>query len=267
MRSRQQPLISLVVLLASTASKESVAFGPAASIGRVSSARSRPLSAIIDPHDAAQHVVSAADAVHGDGAQHLSTLMTAAADAAVVGKKYAWEFMGMHGERISPCGGSCPPGFGLTGSAAQAPGMDYFLPDNPSKADAAVKLQQAAREAGGSMPSIGAIQNALPGGRPEVLPFPSGDPEALMAPIEQDELEMMLRDADITSRLPLVAFAMVLIDFFFFNSGNDVYREDIMEDSQGRASEWMVAAGTRVGVGVALALATVAFSNMFYHPF
>lgn len=266
MQSRQQSLISLAVLLVGAASRESAAFAPTASIRKASSTRPRPLCMIVDPHDAAQHVGAAADAVHGNGAEHLSTLVTAAADAAVMGKKYAWEFMGLHGERISPCGGSCPPGFGLTDAATQAPGMDYFLPDDPSKADAAIKMQQAAREAGGTLPSIGEIRNALPGGRPEVLPFPAGDPEALMSPIEQDELEMMLREADITSRLPMVAFAMVLIDFFFFNSGNDIYREDIMEDSQGRAAEWMAAAGTRVGVGIALALATMAFSNMFYQP-
>lgn len=250
-------------------STESAAFAPTASSIRhaPSSSRARPLSMIVDPHEAAQQIGAAADAVQrGDGTEHLSTLMTSAADAAVIGKKYAWEFMGMHGERISPCGGSCPPGFGLTDAAAAKPGLDYFLPENPAKLDAALKMQQAAREAGGSMPSIGAVADALPGGRPEVLPFPAGDPQALMAPIEQDELEMMLRDADITSRLPMVAFAMVMIDFFFFNSGNDVYREDIMEDSPGRAAEWMVAAGTRVGVGIALAVATVTYSNTFYNP-
>eukprot|EP00566_Odontella_aurita_P017035 CAMPEP_0113560386 /NCGR_PEP_ID=MMETSP0015_2-20120614/19403_1 /TAXON_ID=2838 /ORGANISM="Odontella" /LENGTH=251 /DNA_ID=CAMNT_0000462087 /DNA_START=84 /DNA_END=836 /DNA_ORIENTATION=+ /assembly_acc=CAM_ASM_000160 len=251
MQSRQQPLLSLAVLLAGAASSESAAaaFAPSAagSICRKqqpSSGRPRPLSMIVDPTEAAQHIGAAADAIQGDGAsgatEHLSTLMTAAADAAVIGKKYAWEFMGMHGERISPCGGSCPPGFGLTESASSgaASGMDYFLPQNPAKMDAALKAQQAAREAGGTMPSIGAIRDSLPGGRPEVLPFPAGDPEALMTPIEQDELEWMLRDADITSRLSLVAFAAVLVDFFFFNSGNDMYREDIMEDSPGRAAEW-----------------------------
>lgn len=239
-----------------------------------SARRPRVLSMAIDPHDAAHHVQTAAEALGSGGldpSHHLegamTSLTTAAADAAVIGKKYAWEFMGLHGERVSPCGGSCPPGFGLPG--AEAPRMDYFLPEDPQKAIKAIEAQRQAAAAGQTVPEVGKLMDALPGGKPEVFPFSTtGYSDQAMIPYEQDELEGMLRDADIVNRIPLVAFGMVLFDFFFINSGNDVYREDMMdEESKGRArANWMMAAGSRVVVGILLTLATVAFSNMFYNP-
>jgi len=231
----------------------------------------------MDPHDAI--VQASGQAEHLDAA--FTSLTTAASDAAAVfGKRYAWEFMGFHGERISPCGGgSCPPGFGLSlpsssssssdAVAAAVPKMDYFLPENPARALEAIRAQRLASEAGASMPSIGEISDRLPGGSPEVFPFKmSAYSDASVVPYEQDELEEMLMDADIVKNIPLVAFGMVLFDFFFLGAGEDVYREDVMdEDTRGRVrANWMMAVGSRLAVGLGLALATIAYTYTFYNP-
>ena len=64
----------------------------------------------------------------------------------------------------------------------------------------------------------------------------------------------------------MLAFASVLIDFFFFNSGNDIYRDEMVNDDEALRSGWVAQVGTRLGIGIVVALVTMWSSYTFYHP-
>lgn len=282
------PLIALVF----PAVHETAAFFPTGSLSRASVAPAQwrqqrrggaggrpvgPLGVAIDPHEAIQHVTAAVDFVQqhgGGGAGHVAdpsqaeaaftSLSTASADAAVLGNKYSWEFFGLHGQKVNPLGEfvSVPPGKGLPNAGLT---KDYFFPEDPRAAAEALRSQS---KAAGDVVGIDSsqIRDALPGGRPEVFFDTPINPNVPQQSLTAEDFDEILHDGDILSRLPMVAFSMVLVDFFFFNSGNDVYRDEIDNDEPALRARWVAQVVPRLGIGMVLALLTIASSYMFYHP-
>jgi len=236
------------------------------------------LDMAIDPHEAITHAHTVAD-LSGAAADHVAsnvesaftTLSTAASSVVVpIKEKYAWEFLWWHGDKVghvNPLGEdvSIPPGFNNPNAAPMV--KDYFLPEDPKAAAEAIHSQKQAA----SSSAIGGIDSSQLrdssfGGRPEVFFDTPLNPSIKQLPMTDADLDEVLHDADIMSRLPMLAFASVLIDFFFFNSGNDVYRDEIETDEEALRAEWVSQVVPRVAIGVLVAMVTIWSSYTFYHP-
>ena len=253
-----------------------------------------PLEMVMDPSDAVTHAQAAADLLHVHGhhvssqAESAFTSITTSASSVADAKyhpeifkgigqfgkehdeQYAWQFlkwngpMTLDGVKID---GSIPPGFGDTKQMEEAAKFkDFFLPYDKEEALNAIKRQSAATMGESSLSSE-MLRDRLPGGQPETFfKTPGVDPNAMYAPLSAKDLDEIAHDGDIMSRLPMLAFASVLIDFFFFNSGNDIYRDEMVNDDEALRSEWVAQVGTRLGIGIVVALVTMWSSYTFYHP-
>ena len=250
------------------------------------------LGMVMDPHDAISHAQVAADLLHDHG-HHVtsqvespfSTITTSSMSFSeakyhpeyfksfgTAAKPhewhYKWQIWKFHGPKIFDgieIDGSVPPSFGDTQQMEEAAKYkDYFIPEGAEQMNA-VKRQSAATLGDATLnPEF--MRDRVPGGKPEFFFDTPVDPKAMYAPLSAKDLDEIAHDGDIMSRLPMLAFASVLIDFFFFNSGNDIYRDEIVNDDEALRSEWVAQVGTRLGIGIVVALATMWSSYTFYHP-
>ena len=253
-----------------------------------------PLGMVMDPSDAVTHAQAAADLLQDHGHHVTSqvesafTSITTSASSLAEAKyhpeifksfgqfgkehsvKYGPDFLQWKGD-VTIDGikidGSVPPGFGDTKQMEEAAKVkDFFLPYDKEEALNAIKRQSAATMGEPSLSSE-MLRDRLPTGQPETFfKTPGVDPNAMYAPLSAKDLDEIAHDADIMSRLPMLAFASVLIDFFFFNSGNDIYRDEMVNDDEALRSEWVAQVGTRLGIGIVVALVTMWSSYTFYHP-
>ena len=282
------PLLAAVL----PAMRETMAFSPVSLISPTARARvitqksafsgqrrrggGETLGMAIDPHEAITHVQAAAD-LSGVAADHITsnaesaftTLNTATTATEVVPIKvrYAWKFLWWHGPKVGPLGDgvSIPPGFNNPNVAPMA--KDYFFPEDPKAAAEAIRMQnQAAASSAVEGIDTSQLRDSSFGGRPEVFFDTPFNPSVKQLPMTDEDLDEVLHDADIMSRLPMVAFLSVLIDFFLFNSGNDVYRDEIETDERALRDEWVSQVVPRVAIGIVVAIITVWSSYTFYHP-
>lgn len=252
-----------------------------------------PLGMVMDPLDAVAHAQTAADLLQDQGhhvTSHVESAFTSitTSDASIASAKYhpeifkgigqggkehsehyTWQFFKWHGNKVLDgveIDGSVPPGFGDTTKMEQAGKVkDFFIPYDKEELPNAIKRQSAATMGDTSL-NAEMLRDRIPGGKPEFFFDTPVDPNAMYAPLSAKDLDEIAHDGDIMSRLPMLAFASVLIDFFFFNSGNDIYRDEIVNDDEALRSEWVAQVGTRLGIGIVVALATMWSSYTFYHP-
>mmetsp|Transcript_17989 Transcript_17989/g.51514 ORF Transcript_17989/g.51514 Transcript_17989/m.51514 type:complete len:325 (+) Transcript_17989:93-1067(+) len=257
-----------------------------------------PLGMVMDPYDAMTHAQAAADLLHDHGhhvTSHAESAITTitTSDVSLSEAKYHPEIFKGFGTAAKPhdihykwelnigkwhfhlgnkifdgveIDGSVPPGFGDTADMEEAAKYkDFFIPEDKAEQLNAVKRQSAATLGEPSLNSE-LLRDRTPGGKPEFFFDTPMDPKAMYAPLSAKDLDEIAHDGDIMSRLPMIAFASVLIDFFFFNSGNDIYRDEIVNDDEALRSEWVAQVVPRLGIGIVVALATMWSSYTFYHP-
>lgn len=111
-----------------------------------------------------------------------------------------------------------------------------------------------------SMPGFSETQSVV---APHLLPGPSDEAVTMtewpenMFKARMEYASTMLRAIQ---KLPYVAFAYALLEFFFLRSDVDIYKEDIEDDPSGVLAESVSDASVRFGIFFGLALVTYVIS-------
>mmetsp|Transcript_25969 Transcript_25969/g.71254 ORF Transcript_25969/g.71254 Transcript_25969/m.71254 type:complete len:253 (+) Transcript_25969:262-1020(+) len=132
------------------------------------------------------------------------------------------------------------------GEALQGQAQQAF--DNGFKVMDATKFVHGG---GASLPGFSETNSML---APHVTPYPqSGTVTGEYPQFEVgDRLALAYYLLEYVQKLPYVAFAYVLVEFFFLRSGVDLYKEDIEDDPSGVLAETVSDTGVRVGLLVVL---------------
>eukprot|EP00536_Pseudo-nitzschia_multiseries_P018250 jgi/Psemu1/228282/e_gw1.2303.8.1 len=96
---------------------------------------------------------------------------------------------------------------------------------------------------------------------PHITPYPqSGTVTGDYPQFELgDRLALAYYLLEYVQKLPYVAFAYVLVEFFFLRSGVDLYKEDIEDDPSGVLAETVSDTGVRVGIFFVMTLFVFTF--------
>ncbi|VEU35363.1 unnamed protein product [Pseudo-nitzschia multistriata] len=111
------------------------------------------------------------------------------------------------------------------------------------------------RGGGSSLPGFAETNSLL---APHVSPYPMSGTVTGDYPMFElgDRLALSYWLLEYVQRLPYIAFAYVLVEFFFLRSDVDLYKEDVEDDPSGVLAETVSDTGVRVGLFLVLTLFT-----------
>lgn len=110
---------------------------------------------------------------------------------------------------------------------------------------------------------LGHKSDVLPGFQPTGGILPHHNPQMRESPeVFAKQVEWAAGFLNVLDKLPFVAFAYALIEFFFLRPGVDFFKEDIEEEPLAALRKTVMVTGVRMGVFFFLALVTLVFVGM-----